>query len=107
MNEMEGVAMAQIPAGVSRLEDYDPEFLSDLVATAVDAFAPGALETKYKYLLAMALDAQSCHVGGVRSYARRAREAGATELEIMEVLRVLFYTGGRQSLDVGANALEQ
>ena len=55
----------------------------------------------------MALDAQANHPGGVRLCARRAREAGATECEIMEVLRVLFYLGGMQSLVVGATGLEQ
>jgi alkylhydroperoxidase/carboxymuconolactone decarboxylase family protein YurZ len=54
----------------------------------------------------MALDAQSNHPGGVKSFARRAREAGATEREIVETLRVVFYLGGMQSLVVGATALE-
>jgi alkylhydroperoxidase/carboxymuconolactone decarboxylase family protein YurZ len=98
--------MAQVPAGVAKLEEHDPEFLNDLAATAADAFAPGALEVKYKFLLAMALDAQANRVGGTKSFARRAREAGATEREIMEVLRVLFYLGGMQALVVGSSALE-
>ena len=54
----------------------------------------------------MALDAQANHPGGVKSFARRAREAGATEREIVEALRVVFYLGGMQSLVVGATALE-
>ncbi len=99
--------MAQVPAGVAKIEEHDPEFLNDLAATAADAFAPGALEVKYKFLLAMALDAQANHPGGTKSFARRARDAGATEREIMEVLRVLFYLGGMQSLVIGASALDR
>ena len=99
--------MAQVPAGVGKIEEHDPEFLNDLAATAADAFAPGALEVKYKFLLAMALDAQANRPGGTKSFARRARDAGATEREIMEVLRVMFYLGGMHALVVGANALEQ
>jgi alkylhydroperoxidase/carboxymuconolactone decarboxylase family protein YurZ len=98
--------MTQVPPAVSRIEEHDPEFLNDLAATAADAFSPGDLEVKYKFLLAMALDAQANHPGGVKSFARRAREAGATEREIVEALRVVFYLGGMQSLVVGATALE-
>jgi alkylhydroperoxidase/carboxymuconolactone decarboxylase family protein YurZ len=98
--------MTGVPAPVTRIEEHDPEFLNDLAATAADAFAPGALEVKHKFLLAMALDAQANHPGGVKSFARRARDAGATEREIVEVLRVVFYLGGMQALVVGANALE-
>ena len=99
--------MTGVPAAVSRIEEHDPEFLNDLAATAADAFAPGALEVKYKFLLAMALDAQANQAGGVKSFARRAREAGASEREIVEVLRVAFYIGGMRSLVVGAAALEK
>ena len=38
-----GKAMSQVPAGVTKIEEHDPEFLNDLAATAADAFAPGAL----------------------------------------------------------------
>ena len=99
--------MTGVPAAVSRIEEHDPEFLNDLAATAADAFAPGALEVKYKFLLAMALDAQANHASGVKAFARRAREAGATEREIVEVLRVGFYLGGMQALVIGAGALER
>ena len=99
--------MTGVPAAVSRIEEHDPEFLNDLAATAADAFSPGALDVKYKFLLAMALDAQANHAGGAKSFARRARDAGASEREIVEVLRVVFYLGGMQSLVVGATALEK
>ena len=98
--------MTQVPQAVSRIEQHDPEFLNDLAATAADAFSPGDLEVKHKFLLAMALDAQANRPGGVKSFARRAREAGATEREIVEALRVLFYLGGMQALVTGAAALE-
>jgi alkylhydroperoxidase/carboxymuconolactone decarboxylase family protein YurZ len=99
--------MTGVPAAVTRIEEHDPEFLNDLAATAADAFSPGALEVKHKFLLAMALDAQANHVNGVKSFARRARDAGASEREIVEVLRLLFYLGGMQSLVIGAAALEK
>ena len=99
--------MTGVPAAVSRIEEHDPEFLNDLAATAADAFAPGALEVKYKFLLAMALDAEANQPGGVKSFARRARDSGASEREIVEALRVVFYIGGMQALVIGATALEQ
>ena len=100
-------AMTGVPAAVSRIEEHDPEFLNDLAATAADAFSPGALEVKYKFLLAMALDAQANQVGGVKSFARRARDAGASEREVVEVLRVVFYLGGMQALVTASSALER
>ncbi|HLI29019.1 MAG TPA: carboxymuconolactone decarboxylase family protein [Chloroflexota bacterium] len=98
--------MAGVPEAVRRFEEHDPNFLNDLAATAADAFAPGALEVKYKFLLAMALDAQANHPSGVKAFARRARDAGATEREIVEALRVVFYLGGMQALVTGAAALD-
>ena len=99
--------MAELPASVSKLAEHDREFLNALAGTAAETFTPGAHELKYKYLLAMALDAQANHPGGVKLCVRRTREAGATEREIIEVLRVVFYLSGMQALVVGANALEQ
>jgi len=98
--------MAGVPQAVTRIEEHDPDFLNNLAATAADAFAPGALDVKFKFLVAMALDAQANHGNGAKAFARRAREAGATEREIVEVLRVMYYLGGMQSLIVGAAALE-
>jgi alkylhydroperoxidase/carboxymuconolactone decarboxylase family protein YurZ len=97
--------MTDVPEAVRRLDAHDPIFLDDLKAAAADAFAPGALDIKYKFLLAMALDAQANHPEGVRAFARSAREAGATEREIVEALRVVFYIGGMQALVTGAAAL--
>jgi alkylhydroperoxidase/carboxymuconolactone decarboxylase family protein YurZ len=99
--------MSGVPPAISRLEEHDPDFLNDLAATAADAFAPGALDVKYKFLLAMALDAQANRASGVKSFARRARDAGATDRDIIEALRVVFYLGGMQALVVGAGALER
>jgi alkylhydroperoxidase/carboxymuconolactone decarboxylase family protein YurZ len=99
--------MSGVPPAISRLEEHDPDFLNDLAATAADAFSPGALDVKYKFLLAMALDAQANRSSGVKSFARRARDAGATDRDIIEALRVVFYLGGMQALVVGAGALER
>ena len=99
--------MSGVPPAISRLEEHDPDFLNDLAATAADAFAPGAMDVKYKFLLAMALDAQANRGSSVKSFARRARDAGATDREIIETLRVTFYLGGMQALVVGAGALER
>jgi alkylhydroperoxidase/carboxymuconolactone decarboxylase family protein YurZ len=99
--------MTTLPAPVNPINEHDPTFLKRVAETAANAFAPGALEVKHKYLIAMALDAQAGRVGGVKLCARRAREAGATEREITEVLRVVFYLGGMQSLVVGSGALDR
>ena len=69
-------------------------------------YTPGALEVKTKLLIAFALDVVRSREGGARQLAQRAREAGATDAELVEVLRVLYSVGGMQSLSLGVPALD-
>ena len=58
------------------------------------AFSDGHLPGKIRLLMAMAIDAVLGAEGGATVYARRAREAGATEAEIFEAVRVASLSGG-------------
>ncbi|MBV8084305.1 MAG: carboxymuconolactone decarboxylase family protein [Chloroflexi bacterium] len=44
---------------------------------------------------------------GVRLLSQRAREAGATDAELMDVLKVCYSVGGMQALSDGAAALTE
>ena len=58
------------------------------------AFSDGALPTKYKILIALALDASRGAIGRVESLAEAATKAGATTEEISVALRVTEFMGG-------------
>ena len=43
---------------------------------------------------------------GVKGLARRARDLGATDAEIMETIRIAFWVGGASALNTGLAAFE-
>ena len=65
--------------------DQDPELFNLLENTRELAFAEGGIPLKYKFLLAMALDAAGGSAGGVKSLALQAMQAGATKKEIQYI----------------------
>ena len=69
--------------------------------------APGALDAKTKHLIAMALDAIVGADRGVASLADVARQHGATEEEIGETLRIVYYIAGMGSVSSGSNGLKK
>jgi alkylhydroperoxidase/carboxymuconolactone decarboxylase family protein YurZ len=96
--------MAEHPLKV--FERLDPELLN-LVRTTNDfALGEGALPRKFKFLLAMALDASHGAVDGVRSLTQQALNSGATKEEVMETLRVTQYISGVGPVYTAARALK-
>ncbi len=63
-----------------------------------DAFSKGEIPIKYKFLIAMALDAAHGAENGVTALANQAIENGATKQEIAEVLAVLHHVSGGGSI---------
>lgn len=70
------------------------------------AFQEGALSSKHKILIAMAVDAAEQSEGGVRSLAQQALAAGATKAEIMETLRIVYHICGVGCMYAAARALQ-
>ncbi len=68
------------------------------------AMGPGALDAKTKTLIAMALDAVLGAEGGVQGLAAAARRQGATEAEITETLRIVYYIAGMGAMSAGSKA---
>ena len=61
------------------------------------AFKEGKLSTKVKLLIAVAVAAAFGVQGGVTNYATRAKNAGASDEEIFEAIRVPSLQGGARA----------
>ncbi len=97
--------MAERPLQI--FEKTDPQ-LSKLIESSRElALGDGALPTKYKFLIAMALDAAAGSTGGVRALAQRAMQVGATKEEVSEALRVVYYINGVGSVHTAAPAFKE
>ena len=97
--------MAEHPLKV--FEKLDPELLTLVRSTNTFALADGKLPKKFKFLIAMALDASHGAVRGVRSLAEQAMKAGATKEEIAETMRVVQYISGVGSVYTAADAFKE
>jgi len=97
-------AMAGNPPFLAALEDHDPEFAELIAPTRSESRTEGALSAKTKALIAMALDAGMNHPNGVESLSDAARDAGATEDEVLETVEVVASMCGLQGLATGMNA---
>ena len=97
--------MAEHPLKV--FEKLDPELLTLVRNTNTFVLADGALPRKFKFLIAMALDASHGAVRGVRSLAEQAMKAGATKEEIAETMRVVQYISGVGSVYTAADAFKE
>jgi alkylhydroperoxidase/carboxymuconolactone decarboxylase family protein YurZ len=87
-------------------ETVDPELYKLAMGTQKFALDEGtALPKKYKFLIAMALDASIGAADGVASLAGGAMRNGATKEEIAEALRVVQYICGTSTLYTAARAL--
>lgn len=97
--------MAEHPLKV--FEEIDPELLKLVKTTNAFALSDKALSRKFKFLIAMALDASHGAVEGVKSLAEQAMKAGAIREEIMETLRVAQYISGVGSVYTAARAFKE
>ncbi len=86
--------------------DQDPELFNLLESTRELAFAESGIPLKYKFLLAMALDAANGAVNGVKFLAIQAMQAGATKEEVMQAIRITQYIFGVGSVYTASEALK-
>jgi alkylhydroperoxidase/carboxymuconolactone decarboxylase family protein YurZ len=86
--------------------DQDPEFFTLLENTREMAFVEEGIPLKYKFLLAMALDAANNSVNGVKFLAIQAMQEGATKEEIMQAIRIAQYVFGAGSVYTASEALK-
>ncbi len=96
--------MAEDP--LKPIEQIDPT-LPKLVGEIGDlAFKEGAIPSKYKYLIALALDASHGDIEGVTALAQAAIKAGATKEEIVEAVRVTHFVSGGGGIYTAAKGLK-
>lgn len=86
--------------------DQDAELFTLLESTRELAFVEGGIPLKYKFLLAMSLDAANGSVAGVQFLAIQAMQAGATKEEIMQAIRITHYIFGVGSVYTASEALK-
>ena len=86
-------------------EALDPELLKVVENNRELAFSDGALPGKFKYLIAMALDAAHGTENGVASLAQQAMRAGASKEEVAEAIRVTYFIAGVGSTYTAAHGL--
>ena len=87
-------------------KEIDGAFFEALGKDRALAFEGGTLSKKEKFLIALALDASKGAVGGVRTLALSAMDAGATKEEIAEALRITYFICGAVSTFTAAEALK-
>ena len=90
--------MANVRKGV-------PDVARAFAQLAKASIAPGALDSKTKELIALAIGITARCGGCLAYHARAAAREGATREEIMETIGVSVYMGGGPSMIYGAEAL--
>ncbi len=95
-----------LPWFFEQYEKNDPEYCSLLADVLETAVSPQSLDDKTKYLIILALDVLKGAGEGVRVLARQARDAGASEQEIREVIRLAFYVNSMDVIKTSLNAYE-
>jgi len=86
--------------------DNDPVFFAMLESSRELSFVEEGIPLKYKFLIAMALDAANGAVEGVKVLALQAIEAGATKEEVMQAIRITQYIFGVGSVYTASKALD-
>ena len=90
---------------LSVFETLDPELLRSVENSRELALGEGVIPRKYKYLIAVALDAAHGAERGVNSLAQAAMNCGASKEEIAEALRVAYFISGVGSTYTAARGL--
>ena len=82
-----------------------PDVAKGFAQLAGAAIKPGALDSKTKELIALAIGITARCDGCLSYHARATAKFGATREEVLEVIGVSVYMGGGPSMIYGAEAL--
>ena len=97
----------KLPPFIEKFAKLDEELYSSVSQISTTAFADNGLDNKIKLLIALAIDASKGSSAGVQSLAKQAREAGATETEIKQTIRIAYYVVGMETLAAGSAAFSE
>ena len=89
-----------VPYFLKSLYESDRQLYEQVMKTMAfcSPHEEGAIPLKYRHLLSMVADGVLFHPEGVTALAQAARDAGATEEEINEAVRIIFLSGGMVAL---------
>lgn len=96
----------ELSAAIKQVRLGSPEVMKHFSAMAAAATAGGALDSKTKELLAMAISVAIRCDGCIAFHAKAALQHGATRAEIMETMGLAIYMGAGPSLMYAAQAVE-
>ena len=91
---------------MGRLRQGIPDAARGFAHLAKSAIAPGALDSKTKELIALAIGITARCDGCLAYHARAAAKYGASREEVLETIAVAVYMGGGPSMIYGAEALD-
>jgi alkylhydroperoxidase/carboxymuconolactone decarboxylase family protein YurZ len=85
----------EMPLGVKKMLELNPEFFKRYIDFSSPPFKKGPLPPKVKEFIMIALDSSPTHMfqEGVRAHMRRALELGATKEELLEVFELVSLIG--------------
>ncbi|MDD7909740.1 carboxymuconolactone decarboxylase family protein [Pseudovibrio exalbescens] len=97
--------IAQTDGRLAEMRPGIPGVMKGFGEVAKNAIAPGALDSKTKELIALAIGIAARCDGCLGYHAKAAIKYGATREEVMEAIGVAIYMGGGPSVMYGAEAL--
>lgn len=97
---------AELTGAVREVRQGTPEVMKAFSAMAGAATQNGALDTRTKELIALAISVAIRCEGCIAFHARSAVKEGATREELMETMGMTLYMGGGPSLMYAAQAVE-
>jgi len=97
---------AELSSAIKEVRLGSPEVMKHFSGMAAAATAGGALDSKTKELLAIAIAVAIRCDGCIAFHAKAAMQHGATRDEIMETMGLAIYMGAGPSLMYAAQAVE-
>jgi AhpD family alkylhydroperoxidase len=98
-------AADDVVSGLGLIREATPAAGKAFGGLAVAATAPGALDTRTKELMALAIGIAARCGGCVAYHTRAAMKHGATRDEVAETVALAIYMGGGPAAVYGADAL--
>ncbi len=96
----------ELQDGLRKLRRAEPDVMSGFNALHGAAMADGALPTRIKELMALAISIASRCEGCIAFHVRDALKAGATRDEVEEAIGVAVLMGGGSAAVYASDALE-
>lgn len=96
----------EVSQGAAALKAAMPKAMAGFGALGAAAYAEGALQSKMKELIALAIGISARCDGCVGYHAKACFDKGATRQEVAETIAVAIQMGGSPSMVYGAAALD-